>query len=84
MAWLRTISRVAFIGNLAFLSCVLLSYVPPFLATLGGIVGIWLNLAVNVVILVFCFKRRPLPVPTWLVLVNAICCPIELFYFFFI
>ena len=82
MAWLRTMSRVAFIGNLAFLGCVLLPYVPALLATLGGIVGIWLNLAVNIVLLTLRLRRRPIPVPIWLIWVNAICCPIELFYFF--
>lgn len=84
MAWLGTMSRVAFIGNLTFLCCVFLPYVPPLMATLGGIVGIWLNLVINLVLLVLWLRSRTVTVPAWLVWVNAICCPIELFYFFFI
>lgn len=82
-------SRIAFICNVAFLACVLLKYVsfssdPMFtslLLVLGWVMAGVLNAVVNVVVLVFVLRKRPVLVPMWLRWANALLFIVELYYF---
>jgi hypothetical protein len=87
-------SRVALLGNIAFLGCVLLRYttfvqdpaLTSLLLILGWFIGIWLNLGVNIWVIIQ-WRRKRLSdsgVPAWLLWVNAAFCVFELYYFLFI
>lgn len=87
---LRMASRVALLGNIAFVGCVLLRYVTfvrdPTLVSLllitGWFAGIWFNLAVNIAVLVCWRLKRLGTVPSWLLWVNGVMCICQLCYFF--
>jgi len=88
MLWLRMASRVALLGNIAFAGCVLLKYVSfvqdpdltSLLLILGWFLGTWMNLAVTGCVLIVWWRRRSVPVPSWLFWVNGGFCLVQLCY----
>lgn len=90
----RRASQVALIGNVAFLACVLLRYksylqeeaLVSLLLILGWIMGFWVNLAVNIwVLILICRRRLPTAsIPLWLLLTNFVSLIVEIYCYLFI
>jgi hypothetical protein len=82
MGLLRFFSRVAFICNICYLLTSLERYGPSFLSNnsitssiivLGWVMATGVNLVVNLwALVVWSFKKGPLQVPRWLLIVNFI------------
>jgi hypothetical protein len=95
----RQASQVALICNLVFLFCVLLRYVPfvrdqvviSLILILGWLMAFWINVAVNLWVVVLLCKRRlagmpqwlcPEELPRWLLLSNTGIGMVQLYYYF--
>jgi len=91
MRFLRFLSRVAFICNICYVLASLVRYLPnppegdvlSTIIVLGWMLGMLVNMVVNVWWLVVWAAKRQMDVPRWLLIVNFIFLIIQLVILFF-
>ncbi len=89
MRWLLFVARVAFICNLLFIVCLFLRYttitlpeaVNGFIILAGWILSVFLNIFVNVSLLLLSLRQKSSGMPFWLRAFNLFLFLFQVFYF---
>ena len=91
MRWLLFVARAALICNLFFMVCIVLRYanlplsedLKGFIIIVGYPLSLLLNMVLHIALVVYTFQRKPVSMPTPILVFNLLCFVFQICYFLF-